>query len=240
MFHLSVQDGFNIVSRYSSTIENESPEYYSFDGTQLDTSDEIIIQSTELQRVSSPLDPVEENDSKAGCQDPMVYGNEYTVDDDEASLSFEDQSNNFCSIMEDDKTILACHASEDVKAHNNGVHLDPVTTKSEALEASSESFKPDQAVIKKNTAEKSTSPELAQCMSAFTQTEDPGTSDKHVITEVHMADLDYLAEVRLKPKSNHYSSPRKTLHNLFLTFQEFIRLKMAKEELREQKEKIKR
>lgn len=206
----------------------------------MDTSDGSIIQSIELQQVSSPLDSVEQNGTKAGCQDHMVYGNEYTVDDDEASLSFEDQSNNFHHVMEDDKSILACLASEDVKAHNNGVHLDPVTTESEALAASSGTLKSDHSSIKKNTPEKYTSPELALCMSAFTQTEAPGTSDKHVITEVHMADLDYMAEVRLEPKSNHFNSSSKTLHNLFLTFQEFIKLKMAKVELEEQKEKIKR
>lgn len=126
---------------------------------------------------------------------------------DEASLSFEDQSDNFHSIMEDDKSILVCLESKDVKAHNSGVHSGPVTTNSEV--ASSENLKSDQSVIKKNTAEKYTSPipcvmtcdimagtELALCMTAFTQTEDPKTSDMNVITEVHMADLDYIAEVR--------------------------------------------
>ncbi|XP_051260807.1 RNA-binding protein 44 isoform X2 [Dicentrarchus labrax] len=146
-------------------------------------------------------------------------------DDDEGSLSFEDRSDNFHSIMEDDKSILICLASEDVKAQNNGILSGPVTTNSEAVAASSETLKSDQSAIRMDTAEKYTSPtagittcdilvgtELALCMSASTQTEDPATSDKHVITEVHMADLDYLTE-------------------------EFIKLKMAKEQLTKEKMK---
>ncbi|XP_044073793.1 RNA-binding protein 44 isoform X3 [Siniperca chuatsi] len=215
------------------TVENESTsEYYSFAGIQMDGSeynDRSVIQSVEPEQASSLLDPVEGNRTKEGYQDHMVYGNEYTVDDDddEASLSFEDRSDNFHSIREDDNSILVCLASEDVKPHANRVHSYPVTTNNKALAASRETLTSDQSVIKTNTAEKYTSPmpgvttcdimvgtELALCMSAFTQTEDLGTSDKHVITEVHMADLDYLAE-------------------------EFIKLKMAKEELREQKAKMK-
>ena len=73
--------------------------------------------------------------------------------------------------------------------------------------------------------------ELPLCTSTFTQTEDPGTSDKHVITEVHMADLDYLTEVRFKPESNHCSTSAK--HNLSFIFQELIKVKMANEQLRE-------
>ncbi|XP_073330149.1 RNA-binding protein 44 isoform X2 [Pagrus major] len=148
-----------------------------------------------------------------------------SVDHDEVSSSLKDQSDNICSIMEDDLSILACLPIEDVEAHNSGDHSGPVTSSSEALAASSDTVK---TVIKMNTAEKCTSPmpcvtvsdimvgtEPALCMSGFTQTEDPETSDKHVITEVHMADLDYLAE-------------------------EFIKLRMVKQELRVQKEKMKR
>ncbi|XP_040913454.1 RNA-binding protein 44 [Toxotes jaculatrix] len=54
--------------------------------------------------------------------------------------------------------------------------------------------------------------EQALCVSASTQTEDPETADKNVITEVHMSDLDYLAK-------------------------EFTKLRTAQEELRERKEK---
>lgn len=143
-----------------------------------------------------------------------------TVDDEEASASSEDQSDISYSIMEDDKSILACLPSEDAKMHNNGLHSGPVTTNNEALAAKSES---DQSVNKMN---KCTSPmpcvatcdvmvgtEPSACMSTFTQTEDTQTSDKHVVTEVHMADLDYLAEVSFKQTdSNHRSRFYK--HNL--------------------------
>ncbi|XP_036966881.1 RNA-binding protein 44 isoform X4 [Acanthopagrus latus] len=145
-------------------------------------------------------------------------------DHDEVSSSLEGQSDNICVIKEDDMSVLACLPTEDVKAHNSGVHSGPVTSSSEAQAASSDTV---EAAVKMNTVDKYTSPiprvtvcdvmvgtEPALCMAAFTQTEDPETSDKHVITEVHMADLDYLAE-------------------------EFIKLRMVKEELREQKEKMK-
>ncbi|KAI3355995.1 hypothetical protein L3Q82_017266 [Scortum barcoo] len=196
------------ISPLQSTAEREFPsEYYSFySGTHMDNGDGSFIQPAELQQVGSSLDSVGKSGPKAGSQDQMVYSNDYTAEDD-------DQSKNFRGVMEDKNSILAYLTDEDVKAHSDGVHVDPLSTNCEA--ASSERLKPDQAVIRtKDTTEKYTSTELPQSTSAFTQTEDPGTSDKHVITEVHMADLDYLAE-------------------------EFIKLKMAKEELREQKQIIK-
>lgn len=242
-------------SEWSAFEKDLPPDYYSFNSTQVDGteySDGSIIQPVELPQVSSPLDPVEENGSKEGCQDHMVYGTEDTVKDDEDSSSF-DQSDVFHSIMENDKSILVCLTSEDVKAFNSEVHSGPAAADSEAPAANSETLKSAQSVIKIITAEKYTSPmpcvttcdmmvgtELAPSMSAVTQTEDPETADKHVITEVHMADLDYLAEVRLNPKSNRYNSYCKRLHNFFLMFQEFIKLKTTQEEWREQKEKMKR
>ncbi|XP_074513703.1 RNA-binding protein 44 isoform X1 [Sebastes fasciatus] len=216
-------------SEWSAFEKDLPPDYYSFNSTQVDGteySDGSIIQPVELPQVSSPLDPVEENGSKEGCQDHMVYGTEDTVKDDEDSSSF-DQSDVFHSIMENDKSILVCLTSEDVKAFNSEVHSGPAAADSEAPAANSETLKSAQSVIKIITAEKYTSPmpcvttcdmmvgtELAPSMSAVTQTEDPETADKHVITEVHMADLDYLAE-------------------------EFIKLKTTQEEWREQKEKMK-
>ncbi|XP_039675034.1 RNA-binding protein 44 isoform X2 [Perca fluviatilis] len=211
----------------------ESPKYYSFDSIQMDDteySDGSIIQAVELEQVSPLLDPVEENGTKEGGQGQEVDGNEYNVDDDDddaAIFSFGDQSDNFHSIMENDKSILACLPSEDVKARNNGVQSGPLATDGKALAASRETLNSDQSVVKKTTAEKHTSTmpcattcdvmvgtELAVCMSDATQTENPKTADKHVVTEVHMTDLDYLAE-------------------------EFLKLKMAQEELRKQKHKRK-
>ncbi|TKS67842.1 RNA-binding protein 44 [Collichthys lucidus] len=141
-----------------------------------------------------------------------------TVHDDEACLSFEDPCEDLNNIMEYDKSILVYVASENGEAHNTD------TSNSEALSGNGETLKSDQSVIKANTADYPPPPcvttcdirvgtEPAACTSASTQTEDPGSSDKHVITEVHMADLDYLAE-------------------------EFIKLQTAKE-LREQKEQMK-
>lgn len=191
------------------TVEKESPsEYYSFDSIQMDGPENTdSIPSVKPEHVSSPLDPVEENNTMEWSLDSIVCGN---VDDDEASFSSEEQSDNFHSIMEDDKSILVCLASEALKAHDSGAHSGPVTATSEALAASSETLKSDQPVTEMNapplpcvnTCDIMVGNDPAPCMSAFTQTEDPGTSDKHVVTEVHMADLDYLAEVRLTLKSS--------------------------------------
>ncbi|KAM6955139.1 RNA-binding protein 44 [Lycodopsis pacificus] len=175
----------------------------------------------------SPPDPVEEN-SPEGRHDHMACGNGYTEGEDEASLSFGDQSDCFHSIMENDESILACLTSDDVKAQNSGVHSGPVHTDGEALAANSETSKSDQSVAKMTAAEHRSSlmprvatadiavgTELPPCTSAVTQTERPETADKHVNTEVHMVDLDYLAE-------------------------EFIKMKKVLEKLRGQKEEMKR
>lgn len=135
------------------------------------------------------------------------------MDDEEARASFEDQSDDFCSIMENDSSIIACVPFEDAKTQESGPHANPIATYSKAAEAKSKTF--DQLVAKMN---KCTSPKLCAatcdimvsaepsvCVSAFSQTEDPATTDKNIVTEVHMADLDYLAEVRLKPESRHNS-----------------------------------
>ncbi|XP_040004806.1 RNA-binding protein 44 [Xiphias gladius] len=215
-----------------STIEKESPsEYYSFDGIEMDGreyNDRGVIQAAHLEPVSCPLGPVEGTGTKEGCQDYVVCGDEYTVDNDEASLSLANQNDHVHSLMEEDESILVCLASEGLKARNNGVHLGPVTINSEALADTTETVKSAQSLTKMSTSEKYTSPlpsvpscdlmvgsELAPRASALTRPLDPETADKHVITEVHMADLDYLAE-------------------------EFIKLRTAQKEQRERKEKMKR
>eukprot|EP00064_Thunnus_orientalis_P002863 superscaffoldBa00000223_g2871 len=228
-----------------STIEKESPsKYYSLDSIRMDGTeyyDKSVVQAAEPEKDDSllafkgisstreiPVQPVEDNCSNKGCQNYMVYGSEYTVDDDQASSSFEDQSDNFHSIMEEDQSILACLPREGQNAPASGIHSGPVTANSEAPVAGSETLKADQSLMKMSTAETNTCPmpyvptcdvmvgtELTECVLAFTQTEDPATADKHVITEVHMADLDYLAE-------------------------EFTKLKTAQEKPKEQKEKTKR
>nr|XP_020477375.1 RNA-binding protein 44 isoform X2 [Monopterus albus] len=192
------------------------PEYCSFYSTHMDATeynDRSDVQS-ESDLLDCTFSPVEMSNTKEGCQDDMVYANEHTVYNAEASLSLEDESDNFHSIMEDDKSILVCLPSNGVKAHNSEIQSGPVTTDGETLAA------------KMNTAEKYTSPmscvpvcdimvgtELVPCASVSTQTDDPETVDKHIVTEVHMADLDYLTG-------------------------ELIKLKKVQEELRE-KEKMK-
>ncbi|KAK9537268.1 hypothetical protein VZT92_004901 [Zoarces viviparus] len=206
------------------TIEDGlSPEYYSFNSVPMDgteCSDGSVLQPVELEAARSPPDPVEENSPEEGLHHHMACGDEYTEGEDEASLSFGDQSDGFHSIMENDK-------SDDVKARNSGVHSGPVHADGEALAANSETSKSDQSVAKMNAAEHRSSlmprvatadiaggTELPPCTSAVTQTERPETADKHVNTELHMVDLDYIAE-------------------------EFIKLKKVRDKLRGQNEEMK-
>ncbi|XP_059199339.1 RNA-binding protein 44 isoform X2 [Centropristis striata] len=192
-------------SEWESIEKDLSPDYFSFDGDK-EYSDRSIVQTAASQQVASLL---EEKPTKEGCQDPTVS----SVDED---------GDHFHSIMEDDDGILVCLTSDDVKTCHSGVSSHPVTSDPGAPAAGSETLK---CVMKRSTAERSTSPiravtgcevgvgtEPPPLLSAVTQTEDPPTADKHVITEVHMADLDYLTV-------------------------EFMKLKLAQEQLREQKEK---
>lgn len=110
--------------------------------------------------------------------------------------------------MVDDNSIVAFQPS-----HESGLCPDPDTTNSEVLEAKS---KISQSCKSSTKIKEYTSPlacvdtcdimvgtEPSVCLSAFTQTEDPGAADAHLNTEVNMADLDFLAEVRSKPESNY-------------------------------------
>ncbi|XP_026232738.1 RNA-binding protein 44 isoform X2 [Anabas testudineus] len=210
----------SLQSEWSAVKNQSSLEDYSFDSMQMDGteySNRSTIQSVELEQFNCPLDLVEENGTNEQGQHDKVYDNE---DTDKANLSLEDQSANVCSIAEEEKSILVCVASEGEKGQSG-----LATTKSEALAASNEIVELDKAVFRRNTHERSTSSvphtptcdvmvgtELAQCVSAFTQTDDQKSADKHIVTEVHMTDLDYLAA-------------------------EFLKLKAAQEKLKE-KEKI--
>lgn len=86
--------------------------------------------------------------------------------------------------MVDDNSIVAFQPS-----HESGLCPDPDTTNSEVLEAKSKTPVVDTCDVMVGT-------EPSVCLSAFTQTEDPGTADAHLNTEVNMADLDFLTEVR--------------------------------------------
>ncbi|XP_068602707.1 RNA-binding protein 44 [Brachionichthys hirsutus] len=119
----------------------------------------------------------------------------------EASLISEDQSDVVLSIMEADGSILACLKGEGAKRHDGGLLSGPAGPDGLAATASSET-------IRRSTAETSTcdasvgpeTPPPPPNTPASTQTEDPGTADKQVLTDVHMADLDYLAKAFMKRK----------------------------------------
>ncbi|XP_029935998.1 RNA-binding protein 44 isoform X2 [Myripristis murdjan] len=226
----------HLCSEWSATEQGPPSEYYSFDSTQIEWGDASIKQSVKpeqedslsVTRGSSELPSTEETPGRAeGTEDsdhdyPCGCANlTYSVHDCsantasgyEASSRSEEQSETFHSIMEDDMSILVYKITD--SPGGTGVTSD-----------SSESGLAEQSPIKISTADKSTSTHTstcdacvgteqntALCISAATQTKGLLTADKHVITEVHMADLDYLTE-------------------------EFIKLKAAQEELKKLKEKM--
>ncbi|XP_062258377.1 RNA-binding protein 44 isoform X2 [Platichthys flesus] len=155
----------------------------------------------------------EDNGTEDECQ-----GNAFTGDDDGANFSLDHQNDYFHSFMGDDVGILCLVAPGGTQAHHSG----PGATNSEALSDTSET---GTSPAEEDTSETCTPPHprVPSCdvmvgtdsvprVSTFTQSEDPQTADKNLITEVHMSDLDYLAK-------------------------EFIKLNAAQ---KEQKEKIKR
>ncbi|CAB1445314.1 unnamed protein product [Pleuronectes platessa] len=154
----------------------------------------------------------EDNGTEDECQ-----GNAFSGDDDGANFSL-DRQNDFHSFMGDDVSILCLVAPGGPQAHHSG----PGATNSKALSDTSET---GTSPAEEDTSESCTPPQprVTNCdvmvgtesvprVSTFTQSEDPQTADKNLITEVHMSDLDYLAK-------------------------EFIKLTAAQ---KEQKEKIKR
>lgn len=126
----------------------------------------------------------------------------------------QDQSDTFHSLMKDDKSILVCLANDSLKEQNRSGHSCPVTTNNDVTaEASTETLRSYESATKVKSVDKHTSPmpcvptcdamigtEVVQRLSVFTQTEDLETADKHINTEVRMADLDYLAKEFLKLK----------------------------------------
>ncbi|XP_047198488.1 RNA-binding protein 44 isoform X3 [Hippoglossus stenolepis] len=212
--HISVMQDLNAnvaancaeVSELQSN-PNESPsEHCSCDCVDVDAGEDSdrSIQSVVSEQVSCSLDPAEENSTEDEWQ--------------ENTFSGADQNDYFHSIMGDDMSILGLVAPGGPQAHHSG----PGATNSEALSDTGETAT---SPAEEDTSETCTPPqhraptcdvmvgtESVPHVSTFTQSEDPQTADKHVITEVHMADLDYLAG-------------------------EFIKLNAAQ---KEQKEKIKR
>ncbi|XP_074551028.1 RNA-binding protein 44 isoform X2 [Halichoeres trimaculatus] len=147
--------------------------------------------SSKYYSFDSKLGKLEELMSKAGSLDHLVHSKEGAAGDKEAILSCM-ESNSSSSVMKDDHSILAAIVPREERRTETSTSTSPPVTKCDVMVGT----------------------EPAQCRSAFTNTEAPGSSDKHVITEVHMADLDYFTE-------------------------EFIKLKKAEEELKELKEKLK-
>ncbi|CAJ1079004.1 RNA-binding protein 44 isoform X2 [Xyrichtys novacula] len=186
--------------------ENNTPsKHYGFHNVQMDSVEYTYSRINHLTEVK-------ELDSKEVRRDLLVNSTERAMDENAAIVNCGESRNYLYSVMKDDQSILACLPSEETKA----------------VAGISESSKSHQSSMKMSPAGSFTSTprplttwdvkvetEPAQHMSTSTQTEAPETSDKHVITEVHMADLDYVAE-------------------------EFLKLKAAKEELRELKAKMKR
>ncbi|XP_033966161.1 RNA-binding protein 44 isoform X1 [Pseudochaenichthys georgianus] len=164
-------------------IEKASPDCYSvsvqMDGTEY--TDRSVIQSD--GQAIPPL--VEESSTNEGC--------------------FEDQSNIFHSIMENDESILSYETSRDMKAHNDGLH----SVDGEALAASSDTWKTAEKHISSpprvTTCDVMVGPERPLCTSADTQTTGPEAADKHINTEVHMVDLDSLVKAFTKLKGREKS-----------------------------------
>ncbi|KAI4805763.1 hypothetical protein KUCAC02_010360 [Chaenocephalus aceratus] len=131
-------------------IEKASPDCYSvsvqMDGTEY--TDRSVIQSD--GQAIPPL--VEESSTNEGC--------------------FEDQSNIFHSIMENDEGILSYETSRDMKAHNDGLH----SVDGEALAASSDTWKTAEKHVSSpprvTTCDVMVGPEMPLCTSADTQTTD--------------------------------------------------------------------
>ncbi|XP_041662156.1 RNA-binding protein 44 isoform X2 [Cheilinus undulatus] len=176
------------------TVKSKSlSEWYSFDSIQMDAAE---------QTDSSIIKCLRE-----GCQDPTDYSEEQSVDDSEARC--EDSTDIFHSVMEDDQSILACLPQEEMTAFAG---VSETLRSDQPAETTADKFPSPLPCV--TTCDVMVETEQTPYTPAFTQTEKPQTSDKDIITEVHMADLDYLAE-------------------------EFMKLRTAKEELRAQKEKMK-
>ncbi|XP_054870911.1 RNA-binding protein 44-like [Amphiprion ocellaris] len=142
------------------------------------SSDRIRLDGSEYNDVNivqtnSSAVGSESNTTEDRCQDDLLQRDQFTD---------EDQTENIQSIMEDDRSILVCCPSCLKSDH-------PQTT----LNPSEFTCRP--------TWDVNVGTELLLRTSTFTQTEDPETVDKHVITEVHMSDLDYLAEEFTKLKT---------------------------------------
>ncbi|KAM4730632.1 RNA-binding protein 44 [Anableps anableps] len=137
-----------------------------------------------------------------------VLGGENTADNHvETRLGLEDESESdqFHSTMEDDSRILMCLASNDLAVQNAEAPIQPVSVSSDPPATIWE------ALHVKSTAEKftSTGPCEPSCEAAVntevetstakqTQTEGPNTAEQNIMTELHMSDLDYLAEEFIK------------------------------------------
>ncbi|CAL8322561.1 unnamed protein product [Merluccius merluccius] len=206
--HAFTEAGLSYSSHPAGEYEGTS-EFYSLDGSPLHTS--------QLNNSSGTYSMVPERDSptraNAGSSStPGTMSSFLTAGDNSRDELFhrsdlvksnQEESPHYHSVLEDDKSILAWEsrsgpqarvargcptgAGDDTKHHDSA---------------------PGHAGAKPRTVERAVSPwprivtcdasvgTETRCVSADAQTEAPATADQSTSTRIHMADLDYLAQVQ--------------------------------------------
>ncbi|KAG7502303.1 RNA-binding protein 44 isoform X1 [Solea senegalensis] len=117
---------------------------------------------------------------QVNCPTVPVCGKEQTEDEDEDAT---DESENFQSVLEDDVSVLLCLDSKGLD----------VSSDTGAVRRASESSV--------STCDAMVGTTLTSFTAAFTQSENPETVDKSVLTELYMSDLDEIAEEFIKMKT---------------------------------------
>lgn len=139
------------------------------------------------------------------------------IDQASVLLTSEDQNTSCHSLMEEDGSIVSY-----IKKRNR--KIPSITPEIKWPEPSSESSKSQYQVAVESSSSSSVPCDtngavaaaalLPQCTSRFIQRDDLEKSDKNVNTELHMADLDFITEVRLYPVDTTEYWPLRTT-NLF-------------------------
>ncbi|XP_028993712.1 RNA-binding protein 44 isoform X3 [Betta splendens] len=177
--------------------QDQTPNFSEVHPSQSEWS---TIKNTSLTELSSSdYLRTTENGTKKEIQDCQVY-NEGTINTANVGSS---QGRDICTILDEDKSILVCVTSDDQKTYSG-----TVSPNGETLAPRSELLDGGQSLNNSCSEEKGPFPlprvscdtESAQCVSAFTQTNDPVSSDKQINTEICMADVDYVAVEFLRLK----------------------------------------
>ncbi|XP_058509129.1 RNA-binding protein 44 [Solea solea] len=156
-----------------SNDKESSSEYF-------DVDDRSIVQSVKPQQVNCPTAP--------------VCGKEKTEDEDEDATDESededatDESENFQTVLEDDVSVLLCLDSKGLETLQTDVSSD-----TGAMRRASESSV--------STCDAMVGTTLTSFTAAFTQSENPETADKSVLTELYMSDLDEIAKEFIKMKT---------------------------------------